>query len=110
VTEAAIEDEPEPVRRGRKAMCRSVADFADPAKDWELVVQCADSCRVQRRLVADLVPILPTGLTWAEVVPKLRCARCSEPASIVGLGGPPRTPGAGGTWLLLQRGEGPWRR
>src|SRR6476646_10646398 len=79
------EDEPEPVRRGREAMGRFVADFADPAEGWHLVVQCAGSCRVQRRLVADLVPHVPPGLTWAEVVPKLRCSQCSEQADIVGL-------------------------
>lgn len=83
--ENEIEDEPEPVRRGREAMRGPVADFADPAKAWHLVVQCAGSCRVQRRLVADLVPLVPPGLTWAKVMPKLRCSQCGEPADIIGL-------------------------
>jgi len=103
------EDEPEPVRRGQEAMGRSVADFADPAEEWLLVVQCAGSGRVQRRLVADLVPYVPPDLTWAEVVPKLRCSQCSEQADIVGLSGPPKTPGGGSVWLLLQRGKSEWR-
>jgi uncharacterized membrane protein len=90
-------------------MSRPVAEFADPAKGWELVVQCAGRCSKQRRLVADLVPYVPAGLTWAEVVPKLRCSRCGEPADIVGLSGPPATPGFGGVWLLLQHGKGEWR-
>ena len=104
------EAEPEPVRRGRDAMRRPVADFADPAQAWRLVLQCAGSCRVQHRLVADLVPLVPPGLTWAEVMPKLRCSQCGEDADIVGLSGPPTTPGAGGVWLLLQHGKGQWRR
>jgi len=103
------EDEPEPVRRGREAMGRFVADFADPAEEWHLVVQCAGSCRVQRRLVADLVPYVPPDLTWAEVVPKLRCSQCGEQVDIVGLSGPRKTPGGGSVWLLLQRGKGEWR-
>ena len=32
-----------------------------------------------------------------------------ERASIVGLSGPPATPGYGREWLVLQRGEGRWR-
>ena len=104
------EDEPEPVRRGREALGRCVSDFADPASGWELVVQCAGSCRTQRRLVSDLVPLVPPELTWAEVLPKFRCSDCDEPAEIVGLGGPPTTSGAGRSWLLLQRGAGTWRR
>ncbi len=79
------EDEPEPVRGGRKVMGRFVADFADPAKGWHLVVQCAGSCRVQHRLVADLVPYIPPSLTWAEMVPKLPCNQCGEQADSVGL-------------------------
>jgi hypothetical protein len=110
VTEAAIEDEPEPVRRGLAALGRTVGDFADPAEQWELVVQCQGACRTQRRLVADLVPLVPAGLSWAEVVPKLRCSHCGEPADIVGLSGPPETPGFGGVWLLLQHGSAAWRR
>jgi hypothetical protein len=103
------DDEPEPVRRGREAMDQFVADFADPAEEWHLAMQCAGSCRVQRRLVADLVPLVPPGLTWAEVAPKLRCSQCGEQADIVGLSGPPKTPGGGNVWLLLQRGKGEWR-
>ncbi|MBI0537745.1 hypothetical protein D9599_19475 [Roseomonas sp. KE2513] len=102
-------DEPEPVRRDREAMARSVLDFAAPAEGWELVMQCAGTCSRRNRLVADLVPQIPAGLTWAEVVPKLRCSQCGGSASIVGLSGPPKTPGTGATWLLLQRGEGKWR-
>ncbi|WP_144404750.1 hypothetical protein [Belnapia sp. F-4-1] len=64
---------------------------------------------MQYRLVADLVPQIPASLTWAEVLPKLRCNQCGERADIVGLSGPPETPGVGGTWLLLQRGAGQWR-
>jgi hypothetical protein len=103
------EDEPEPVCRGREAMGRSVADFANSVEEWLLVVQCAGPCRVQRRLVADLVPYVPPDLTWAEVVPKLRCSQCGEQADIVGLSGRPKTPGDGRDWLLLQRGKGEWR-
>ncbi|TPG51793.1 hypothetical protein EAH89_19525 [Roseomonas nepalensis] len=102
-------DLPEPVRRGQEAMGRPVGDFAAPAGQWALFLQCAGSCRVQRRLVADLVPLIPPDLTWAEVVPKLRCSQCGASASIVGLSGPPRQPGLGSTWLLLQWGKGAWR-
>ena len=90
-------------------MGRPVADFAVPAGAWCLVVQCAGSCRVQRRPVADLVLQLPPGLTWTEAMMKLRCGRCGEDADIVGLSGPPKTPGGGGAWLLLQPGKGQWR-
>ncbi|WP_043367476.1 hypothetical protein [Belnapia sp. F-4-1] len=103
------EDEPAPVRRGRVAMRQAVADFAAPAAGWHLIVQCAGHCRRQHRLVAELVPQISPGLTWAEVLPKLRCNQCGKPADIVGLSGPPETPGVGGTWLLLQRGAGQWR-
>ncbi len=102
--------EDEPVRRGREALARTVGDFADPASGWELVIQCAGSCVRQRRLVADLVPMVPAALTWGEVLPKLRCSRCGAPADIVGLAGPPAVPGHAGTWLLLQRGVEDWRR
>lgn len=103
-----IEDEPGPVRGGREAMRQAVTDFADSAQVWHLVLQCAGSCPVQHRLVADLVPLVPPGLTWAEVMPRLRCSKCSEPAAIAGLSGPPVTPGGGATWLLLH-GMGRWR-
>ena len=33
------EDEPEPVLRDREALGRPVADYADPAEGWQLVVQ-----------------------------------------------------------------------
>jgi hypothetical protein len=36
-------------------------------------------------------------------------ALCGEQADIVGLSGPPKTPGGGNVWLLLQRGKGEWR-
>lgn len=104
------EDEPEPVRRGREALAQRVSEYADPGSGWELAVQCAGPCQRQKRLVADLVPLVPPGLTWAEVLPKLRCSNCGAPADVVGLGGPPVTPGAAGTWLLLQEGTGAWRR
>ncbi|MFC7738577.1 hypothetical protein ACFQX4_22855 [Roseomonas sp. GCM10028921] len=104
------ENDPEPVRRGREALERRAGEFADPACAWELVVQCAGLCRAQRRLVADLVPLVPPELTWAEVPPKLRCSACGAPADNIGLGGPPAAPGVGGSWLLLQRGPGKWRR
>jgi len=103
------EGEPEPVRRGREAMGRAVAEFANATEEWHFVVQCAGSCRVQHRLVADLVPHVPPSLTWAEVVPKLRCSQCGEQADIVGLSGPPKMPGGGNVWVLLQRGQGEWR-
>jgi hypothetical protein len=47
------------------------------------------------RLVADLVPYVPPDLTWAEVVPKLRCSQCGEQADIVGLSGWPKASGGG---------------
>ena len=103
------EQAPEPVRRGQEVMGRPVGDFAAPIEHWTLFLQCAGSCRVQRRLVADLVPSIPPDLTWAEVVLDLRCSQCGAPASLVGLSGPPRKPWLGSTWLLLQRGEGTWR-
>jgi hypothetical protein len=103
------QSEPEPVRRGREAMGRPVADLADPGRPWSLHLQCVGACRMQRRLVADLVPHVPPGLTWGEVVARLRCGRCGETADIVGLSGPPKMPGGGGTWLLLQRGKGHWQ-
>jgi hypothetical protein len=90
-------------------MGRPVAEFADPAGTWSLVVQCAGPCRVRHRLVEDLVPQLPRGLTWAAAMTKLRCGRCGEDADIVGLSGPPETPGGGGVWLLLHRGKSHWR-
>lgn len=102
-------DEPAPVRLGREVLARPVADYAGQGQAWELYLQCAGSCPGQKRLVADLARTIRPGLTWAEVVPRLRCVRCGEPASIVGLAGPPPTPGYGREWLLLQRGEGPWR-
>lgn len=102
------EDEPEAVRRGREAMGRPVGDYADPGQAWRLDLQCRGTCPVQHRLVADLVPLIPPGLTWAEALPRLRCSRCGEPAAIAGLSGPPATPGAGATWLLLL-GSGRWR-
>lgn len=108
--EGRSEPEPEPVLRGREAMGRPVADFADPGRPWSLHLQCAGACRVQRRLVADLVTHVPPGLTWAEVVARLRCSQCGADADIVGLNGPPKTPAAAGAWLLLQRGEGQWRQ
>jgi hypothetical protein len=100
------EDEPEPVHRGREALARPVADFADPAEGWYLIMQCSGSCWVQRRLVSDLVPQVPPGLNWAEVLPKLRCSRCGEQTEIVGLSGPATTLGSTSTWLVLQLGKG----
>jgi hypothetical protein len=107
-TDLVAEDEPEAVRDGREAMHRPVADYADPARPWRLDLQCAGTCQVQRRLVAELVPLVSPGLTWAEAIPKLRCSRCGEPVAIAGLNGPPKTPGGGAAWLLLQ-GTGRWR-
>ena len=97
------EEDPEPVRRGREALARTVGEFADPVRQWELVVQCAGPCTRQRRLVADLVPVLPPSLTWAEALAGFRCKRCGAPAYVVGLAGPSATPGHE-TWLLLQYG------
>ena len=81
-------DEPEPVRRGREALARTVGEFADPAQQWELVVKCAGPCARQRRLVADLVPVLSPTLTWAEALANFRCRLCGAPAGIVELSGP----------------------
>lgn len=104
-----LDDVPKPVRRGQEALRRAVGDFVDPAGHWALFVQCAGSCRAQKRLMADLVSSIPHGSTWGEVVPSLRCSQCGAPASMVGLSGPPEKPGHGSTWLLLQRGKGTWR-
>ena len=101
-------DEPEAVWRGREALRRPVADYADPGQEWRLDVQCAGSCPVQDRLVAELVWVVPISLTWVEVVPRMRCGRCGEPVAIAGLSGPPETPSAGVSWLLLY-GTGQWR-
>lgn len=103
------EDEPEAVRRGREAMGRPVAAYADPAQGWRLTLQCSGSCWAQRRWVAELVPMVPPGLTWAKAIRKLRCSQCGKPAAIVGLSGPSVTPGGGATWLLLLQGTGRWR-
>ena len=104
------DDEPEAVRRGREAMGRPVTDFANPGQGWRLDVQCAGSCPVQQRLVAELVRVVPTSLTWAEVIPRMRCGRCGEPVAIAGLSGPPETPSAGSSWLLLfSSGQWRWR-
>jgi hypothetical protein len=89
------EFEPEPVRRGRKAMCQPVADFADPVRPWRLDLQCAGSCPVQHRPVTELVRVVPAGMTWAKAIPKMRCGRCGEPVAIAGLSGPSETPSAG---------------
>lgn len=102
-------EELEPVRRAREALARRVGEYADPAKAWELVLQCTGSCKPQRRLVADLVPVLAPDLIWAEVVMKFRCRHCQSPADIMGLVGPPAVPGLGGIWLLLQGSTGMWR-
>ena len=97
----ADDDKPEAVRRGREAMQRPVAEFADPARPWRLDVQCTGSCPVQHRPVAKLARVVPAGMTWAEAIPKMRCGRCGEPVAIAGLSGPPETPSAGVSWLLL---------
>ncbi len=102
-------DDPEPGRLGRIAMGRLVGDFTALGREWRLVVQCTGACRVRYRLVADLVSQVPADLTWADVEPKLRCSQCDMQADIVGLSGPPQTPGQGSTWLLLQRGVRQWR-
>jgi len=103
--DAPEEGEPEPVRRGREAMAKMVSDYADPARPWELVMQGRGTCKARRCPVADLVPMIPTGLTWAEVTPRLSCDLCGAPADIIGLAGPPAHPDLGQTWLLLQKGE-----
>jgi hypothetical protein len=41
---------------GTGSLGRAVDEFADPAKPWEMVVQCGGPCPTHRRLVADLVP------------------------------------------------------
>jgi hypothetical protein len=101
---------PEPIRRGREALARSVADFATPAEAWELVVQCAGTCFLQQRPVAALAAHLPPGCTWGEAIRKLRCSHCGEPASLVGLRGPPiASEGSRRAWAMLLHSPGPWR-
>ena len=104
------DDEPEAVRRGREALRRPVTDYADLGQGWRLDVQCAGSCPVQHRPVAGLARVVPAGMAWAEAIPKMRCGRCGEPVAIAGLSGPPETPGAGSSWLLLYNtGRWQWR-
>ena len=91
--------------QGREVLAQTVGEFADPAKQWELVVQCAGSCAGRRRFVADLVPDLSPTLTWAEALAQFQC-QCGAQADIVGLAGPPVTPFATVTWLLLRFGSG----
>lgn len=100
------EEDPKPVRLGRAALEHPAADYAD---DWEMVCQCAGTCKHQQRPMAEIVPRLAPGMTLGALVSRLRCRQCSAPMEIVGLsrlsllGHPPE-------WLLLLGAKGAdWR-
>ena len=100
----------DPIQRGQEALGHLVSDFANPADGWVLVAQCSGQCRLQQRRVADFGRHLRPGTTWAELLPRLRCARCGQPAALVGLGGPPiASKGSRQAWAMLLPGPGPWR-
>ena len=103
------ESESEPIRRAREALSQPVVDFANPVDGWKLVVQCANPCPEQSRLVSDLLPCLPPGLSWAKVVLDIRCSRCCELANTVALSGLRKPLKARGVLMLVQRNKGAWR-
>ncbi len=72
---------------------------------WEMVVQCAGRCAPSR------VPCshLPQRHTLGEIIPRLRCQRCSKPAEIVALSRPSRIGHAGDYMLLYGRPGAKWR-